>query len=708
MTGWKVVLVGSRFTSGAESRYAPIEGEALALVDGLEKARHFVLGCPDLLVAVDHKPLTKLFGDRSLADIPNPRLLNLKERSLRFRFTISYIPGARNKAADAVSRHPVGAPDELVLPDDLSPIYHDILASARASPPDSADTCLHSDADDPVHLIQSVTWDSVRLATSSDDMMLTLVDFIEEGFPTQRDQLPPAIQPYFKFRHELSCFDGVVLYKDRVLIPPSLRDTVLQAPHSAHQGVSQMCSRADSSFFWPGMTPAITELRARCSACNRNAPSQPCPPPTPPAVPVYPFQCIAADYFSYRGRHYLVAVDRYSNWPIVEQAANRSSGLIAALRRIFVTYGISEELSSDGGPEFTAKATKTFLSNWGVNHRRSSVAYPHSNCRAEIAVKSVKRMLTDNTDQSGSLNTDAFQRAMLQYRNTPDRDTNLSPAMCLFGRAIRDFIPIHPGKYEPHPTWRSTLQAREEALRNRHMKIHERLSEHTRPLHPLKVGDTVRIQNQVGPHPTKWDKTGIIVEVHQFDQYVVRVDGSGRVTLRNRKFLRKYSPVVPHAPVAALPPLPLAPHTSHSNAEKANVGPKNVMRVVPPSPPPIPPPTHQPTEPTPCSPNDMNRETLVPATPPLVAIEPTPNDPSDPNPSQVVIPPLTPIHDPPPTIPAHALNTNHIPRSLCASLPHNKPGLKEFVDPVTPLRTRKTRSCTFTNKQYNIECNEHE
>jgi len=31
--------------------------------------------------------------------------------------------------------------------------------------------------------------------------------------------------------------------------------------------------------------------------------------------------------------------------------------------------------------------------------------------------------------------------------------------------------------------------------------------------------------------------------VRQFDQYVVKVDGSGRVTLRNRKFLRKYIPV---------------------------------------------------------------------------------------------------------------------------------------------------------------------
>ena len=73
-TGWKIALVGSRFTHAAESRYAPIEGEALAVADALKKARYFVLGCNDLIIAVDHKPLLKVFGDRSLDDIPNSRL----------------------------------------------------------------------------------------------------------------------------------------------------------------------------------------------------------------------------------------------------------------------------------------------------------------------------------------------------------------------------------------------------------------------------------------------------------------------------------------------------------------------------------------------------------------------------------------------------------------------------------------------------------
>ena len=195
------------------------------------------------------------------------------------------------------------------------------------------------------------------------------------------------------------------------------------------------------------------------------------------------------------------------------------------------------------GPEFIATSTQEFLKTWRIHHRLSSVAYPHSNCRAEVGVKTVKRLITNNTSPNGTLDTDALQVAILKYRNTADPTTKLSPAECIFGRPIKDFIPITPGRYQPHPTWKDTLATREQALRNRRMRTAEQLSEHTRRLPPLKVEDQVRIQNQLGPHPKKLDKTGSVIEVRQFDQYVLRVDGSGRVTVRNRQFLRKFIPV---------------------------------------------------------------------------------------------------------------------------------------------------------------------
>ena len=76
-------------------------------------------------------------------------------------------------------------------------------------------------------------------------------------------------------------------------------------------------------------------------------------------------------------------------------ASNGALGLISSIRRTFVTFGIPNELVSDGGPEFTATATRQFLEDWGVHHRLSSVAFPHSNCRVEVGVKTVKRLISD-------------------------------------------------------------------------------------------------------------------------------------------------------------------------------------------------------------------------------------------------------------------------------------------------------------------------
>ena len=79
----------------------------------------------------------------------------------------------------------------------------------------------------------------------------------------------------------------------------------------------------------------------------------------------------------------------------------------------------------DGGPEFTASATCQFLKDWEVHHHLLSAAHPNSNCKAEIGIKTVKQLITNNTDPRANLNTDALQRAVLQYWNTPDPTTKI-------------------------------------------------------------------------------------------------------------------------------------------------------------------------------------------------------------------------------------------------------------------------------------------
>ncbi len=101
---------------------------------------------------------------------------------------------------------------------------------------------------------------------------------------------------------------------------------------------------------------------------------------------------------------------------------------------------------------------------WGVRHRVSSAYHPHSNLRAETAVKSMKRLIASNVGSGGSLDNDNFAEAILQYRNTPDRDTKFSPAQVLYARKLRDGIPCRPGDLELRKEWVLAADAWEQAL----------------------------------------------------------------------------------------------------------------------------------------------------------------------------------------------------------------------------------------------------
>lgn len=540
---WQLVFAGSRFLKDPETRYSPIEGEALAVVFALEQARMFVLGCPNLILAIDHKPLVPILNGKRLDLIKNPRLLHLKEKTLMYKFHSQHIPGPLNFAADATSRNPsshegqsfltslIDVDDNAATASDAEELHTAMVNAIRAS-------------DDEV-----VSWDRVKEAAATDDVSMYVCDAVENGFPTKKSEAPECLRPYYKLKDELYTLDGVPFLNGRMFIPKSLRRDILANLHSAHQGPSGMKASARHRFWWLGMDRDIDQVRSQCRDCNEKAPSNAKEPLSPLPEPLYPWQLTVMDYFDLAAVYYLVIADRYTGWPEIFRQNGKTITLVKTCRNLFAQFGVPEEIASDGGGPFKSYEWRTFLFQWGIHHRKSSANYHQSNGRAELAVKSCKRLLHTNTDGAGNLDTAKVTKALLQYRNTPIAGIGMSPAYMMFGRQLRDALPSNPStmsyadRYgKCSNVWKEIQSGRELAYARKQAKVIERYNTHAHPLTPLSVGDSVSVQNRSGNHPLRWDRTGRIVERLENKQYLVKSDGSGRVLLRTRTHLRKINP----------------------------------------------------------------------------------------------------------------------------------------------------------------------
>lgn len=561
--GWKLVFAGSRYCTSPESGYAPIEGEAAAIVYGLERSRMFVAGNSNLIISTDHEPLLGILGDRDLSEVTNPRLLKLKQKTLRYRYKIQHNPGKWHRASDAVSRNPVETIKAIfeVIKADPSEMELAFIEEMEASVEAVSVGILNECKDD----LGVITAGVVRAAALDDSVFAKLICSIEKGFPRTRHLTDPEIREYWDVRHRLSNDKGIVLLDNRIVIPAVLRKRILNCLHMAHQGCTGMQSRAHESVYWPGMNGSIRQRRQTCQVCSSRSPSQSREPIVFTPVPEWPFQNICMDMFEIRGHLYLCCVDRYSGWPIIyhlKPGHATSKNLIKLSRVIFMAYGAPDEVCTDGGPAFVSAEYKQFLSVWGVNHRLSSVAFAQSNGRAELGVKASKRIIYDNTNNDGSLDNDKVAMAVLQYRNTPIADIGASPAQLLMHRQLRDSIPSHPSLYKPHRKWIEAAAKREIRISRRNAKLAETYNASAHTLPPLEITSIVAVQDR----QKRWVRTGRIVERLDHRQYRVRMDGSGRITLRNRRFLRKIHPSIVQPSI--IPSAMVSRRTSSSTAGK--------------------------------------------------------------------------------------------------------------------------------------------
>ena len=620
-SGWQTVYCGSKFCTPAESRYHPIEGEGQAVITGLSKCKFFILGLENLILCIDHKPLLAILNDKqNLEEIPNPRIMNVKLKSMMYRFRARHVPGKDHVIPDTFSRRhdsPINQPGNQTPMSNVLPGYSDKLAPPTwVSPPtvaalDYYDDNNSSDIEELMtgkimasicginnhstvsplsspEQLSALSWSRLEAACQTCGEYRLLNKMVQSGGSDKKEDWDNQIVDFFPHRQSLVAVGPVVMLHDRPVIPRALRQNVLDHLHAGHASATAMFERAATSLYWPNLRADMINYRAMCTTCTRYAPSNPAMPSVEPEYPTYPFQSICADFFHISPCNYLAIVDRYSNWlSVFKLPKDDSTSVIKVLREYIGIFGIPCSLTTDGATVFTSKQMEGFCSRWGIIHRVSTAYNAQANKRSEVGVKAAKRLIRGNLTQTGELDNDRFARAILAHRNQPCPTTGLSPAQVVYGRVLRDFLPLQPGKFQPRTEWRQAADARASAYAKRHIKKSEQLSAGSKPLPPLKAGDHVSIQNQTGNNPRQWQNTGVIIEVGPYNSYTVSVDGSRTITKRNRKFLRRIIPFQPSQPVPSVPTAP-APTMQMSRPTRPDTP------IAHPSSPPPSPPSHSP------------------------------------------------------------------------------------------------------------------
>ena len=539
---WRIVQSGSRFLTSAESRYAMVELEMLAIAWATQKARPFLEGI-NFEILTDHKPLIPILNDYALSEIENKRLQRLKMKLSGFQFEAFHIPGKENTEADALSRAPVCQPtpeDEIDEDgDEELKTSKTAVETLNAVESEANQWSLSSETlEFEAHMVDLLR-EEVREAAEDDTEYRTVKGWVLERQPPAAHTISHQLKPYYKGVDRFTVDeDGLLCYDDRLVIPRSLRSRFIDHLVHLHASPAKMISRARKSVWWPLMAKEIEQRWRTCRTCVENSPSNKPEPVKPREISKYPFQIIHMDLGTYSGNQYLVIVDQFSGWPIVKELKREATTdtVKKCLVDMFQHYGLPESIVSDGGPQFESLEFKDFCNDWKINHVTSSPHYPQSNGIAENGIKAMKKLIHCCFNPAkNAVDSTAWAKALMLYKNTPRGSSSLSPSEILFGKLLRDGL---------HSSYDTYIPEHKAAVKRRIDEAHR----YTEQLYnfressskvQMSIGDRVFIQC---PQTLKWKFTGTIEKPGRNErEFWVRTDRGG-LWRRNRRFLKLQDP----------------------------------------------------------------------------------------------------------------------------------------------------------------------
>lgn len=335
------------------------------------------------------------------------RLQRYSVRLAAYDFELEFVRSAQNCQADALSRLPLSSYTRRTESEDTTGSYLNYVQSNFP-----------------------LSFKVVKTETEKDTLLNKIYGYVLYGWP--RKSTDGVERLYFSRKENIHIDQGCLMWGYRIIIPTSLRITVLKEIHDGHPGIVKMKQIARNYVWWENMDEDIERTARECAACRAQRPA---PPPAPLHSwpwPVEPWSRLNIDFLGpFQNKYYLVVIDAHSKWIEVEKVNTTSAVIvIQCLRQLFARFGLPKRIVSDNGPPFSSAEFERYLKGNGIKHTLIAPYHPASNGAAENAVRSVKRALKKAQLEKEDENA-ALCRFLFTYRNTEHSTTGREPAVAL-------------------------------------------------------------------------------------------------------------------------------------------------------------------------------------------------------------------------------------------------------------------------------------
>ena len=520
-----VIAYASRALTDVESRYSQTEREALAVVYACEHFHLYLYGHPFIVIS-DHKPLEGIYnnpGSRTSARIER---WNLRLQS--YDFTLRYKPGKSNPA-DFLSRHPVHSADTQSTHEaKVAEEYIKFVISHTVPKAMTLEEIIEATKSDP-------TLQAVKSAIKCNQWHLPVDSSVDIS----------AFQIFKTVKEELSVCNenGIILRKDRIVIPQALQQNTVDIAHEGHQGIVKTKNLLREKVWFPHMDRVVESKVKSCLACLSITPDHPSEPLHMSPLPSHPWFEVSLDFTGPfpSGEYLLVVIDSYSRFPEVEICHSTSaSSIFPKLDAIFARHGIPQVVKTDNGPPFNSHEFKKFAQYLGFQHRKITPLWPQANGGVERCMPMLKKTIQAAKVENKPWRQELF-KFLRNYRATPHSSTGVSPAEALYGRKIRVKLPENENRTNSkHDDNQEQLdhqiRQHDETMKAK-MKRYADNKRHASDSN-IQIGDTVLVRQKRSSKLTPFYAAKPLQVTAKNGSMLTAGQGESRIT-RNSSFFKK-------------------------------------------------------------------------------------------------------------------------------------------------------------------------